>query len=270
MTGRGWRIAAASAIGTSHIKQGTVCQDGHTCRILEDGAGKAVAVLVVSDGAGSASRADEGSYLACRTILEAVEVFLADGNRVIDIGPDIARSWVEMVQMAIAFQAEEDSTVPRDYACTLLAAVIAEDAAAFLQIGDGAMVVADETGEWTWVHWPQRGDYANTTYFVTEEGAVDQLAFDLVKRQVDEVAVFSDGIEALVLHYATKTVHGSFFDKMFVPVRASEVEGVDQSLSAGLKRYLATSMVCERTDDDKTLILATKLAPVMAIEGASE
>lgn len=270
MTGRGWRIAAASAIGTSHLKQGTICQDSHACRILEDGAGKAVAVLVVSDGAGSAPRADKGSDLACRTVVEAVEVFLAEGKRVGDIGLDVARSWIEMCQAAIAFQADEDGATARDYACTLLAAVVGDSAAAFLQIGDGAMVVADETGEWVWVHWPQRGDYANTTYFVTEDGAADQLAFDLVERRVDEVSVFSDGIEALVLHYATKTVHAPFFDRMFAPVRASEMEGLDRSLSAGLERYLATPLVCERTDDDKTLILATRRSPIKTDEDAPQ
>ncbi len=266
MSPRGWRIAAASTIGTSHVKQGTVCQDSHACRIFSDGDGKAVAAFVASDGAGSASRADEGSQIACRTILEAVEVFLADGNRVVDIELDVARSWVAMVQTAIAFRAGEDGMTARDYACTLLVAVVAEDAAAFIQIGDGAMVVADEIGEWTWVHWPQRGDYANTTFFVTEERAVDRMAFDLVLGVIDEVALFTDGIEALVLHYASKTVHAPFFEKMFAPVRASEAENVDEALAAGLERYLASSAVCERTDDDKTLILATRRAPIASAD----
>lgn len=265
----GWRIAAASAIGTSHIRQGTVCQDSHACRIFEDIDRRAVMVLVVSDGAGSADRADMGSYLACRTIQEAVEVYLAGGGRIIDVTLDTARSWVEMVQTAIAFQAEEDGLAPRTYACTLLAAIVAGDSAAFLQIGDGAIVVADEMGEWSWVHWPQRGEFANATYFVTEDGAADQLAFDLAARRIDDVALFTDGIESLVLHYATKTVHTPFFDKMFVPVRALENDGVDGKLSAGLERYLASAPVCERTDDDKTLILATRRrSPV--VEDAEE
>lgn len=254
----GWRIAAASAIGTSHIKQGSVCQDSHACRVFEDCAGRPVAVFVVSDGAGSAPRADEGSHIACRTIVEGLEVFLADGGKVATVDADTARSWVEMVQSAIAFRADEAGAIARDYACTLLAAVVAEDAAAFIQLGDGAMVVSDEAGEWAWVHWPQRGDYANTTYFVTDASAADQMAFDLVERRVDEVALFTDGIEALVLHYATKTVQTSFFEKMFVPVRTLEAKGVDPELSAGLERYLASPTICDRTDDDKTLVLATR------------
>ena len=139
---------------------------------FSDGDGKAVAAFVASDGAGSASRADEGSQIACRTILEAVEVFLADGNRVVDIELDVARSWVAMVQTAIAFRAGEDGMTARDYACTLLVAVVAEDAAAFYRSAMARWWLPTKIGEWTWVHWPQRGDYANTTFFVTEERAV--------------------------------------------------------------------------------------------------
>ena len=94
-----------------------------------------------------------------------------------------------------------------------------------------------------------------------EELAADRMAFDLVSGPIDEVALFTDGIKFLVLHYATKTVHAPFFEKMFSPVRASKTEHVDEALSAGLERYLASPAVCERTDDDKTLILATRRAP---------
>lgn len=191
-----------------------------------------------------------------------------EGNRVADIQRGVARSWVAIVQDTIAARAGENGKAARDYACTLLAAVVAEDAAAFLQIGDGAMVVADEAGEWGWIHWPQRGDYANTTFFVTEDGAADRMAFDRVAGPIDEVAVFTDGIEALVLHYASKTVHAPFFEQMFVPVRASEAHYFDDTLSAGLGRYLASPQVCQRTDDDKTLILATRRRPVPTAEAA--
>lgn len=258
MTSATWRIAAASSIGTSHVKQGSVCQDSHACRIMQDADGSDVVVLVASDGAGSATRADAGSDCACSTIVEAVEVCLAKGRRVASFTFDDARDWVDHVQRAIAYRAEQDGATERDYACTLLVAIIGTDAAAFLQIGDGAMVATDEIGEWSWIHWPQRGDYANSTYFVTEKNACNQMAFDVIARPIDDVAVFTDGIEPLVLHYATKTVHSPFFNAMLGPVLASTRSGLDRNLSTSLEKYLASPKVCERTDDDKTLILATR------------
>lgn len=259
---RGWRIAAASALGTSHAKLGLPCQDAHVVRLLADQDGEDVLVVVVSDGAGSASKADIGSRLTCSTIAEAAEVYLIDGGKVGDIAPSIARSWVGMVQQAIGIRAEKDCSVARDYACTMLVAVVGQDAAAIMQIGDGATVVSDEG--WCWVHWPQHGEFANVTFFVTEHGAEKRLEFDLCKRRIDEIAVFTDGIERLVLHEATKTVFAPFFDRMFPAVRTLKSEGLDSKLSESLKGYLNSKIICDKTDDDKSLVLATRRAPIIA------
>ena len=79
-----------------------------------------------------------------------------------------------------------------------------------------------------------------------------------VDDKLDELAIFSDGIENLVLHKASRSVQQSFFQSMIQPVRKTEATGLDQELSKGLRRYLASSAICERTDDDKTLVLATR------------
>ena len=105
------------------------------------------------------------------------------------------------------------------------------------------------------------GEFANTTYFATEDYAADHLAFEKTAGRIDEVALFSDGIEPLVLHYATKSVHAPFFDRMFPAVRGLGPPGRDAALSDALAAYLDSPAICERTDDDKTLILASRRAP---------
>jgi hypothetical protein len=196
--------------------------------------------------------------LACSVVIEAVEVFLEEGGAVADIAIGTVHSWLAMVQEAIRGQAEDEGGVPRDYACTLIAAVIADDVCAVFQIGDGAAVVPDADG-WCWIHWPQHGEYSNTTFFVTDDGAQDNLAFDLCPFRVDEIALFTDGIENLVLEKATKGVFARFFDGMMPAVRALKAPGLDAALSGSLGNYLASPAVCARTDDDKTLVLATRL-----------
>lgn len=258
---RGWRIAAASALGTSHAKLGTPCQDTHIVKTFADRDGEQVLVVVVSDGAGSAAKAEVGSWLTCSTVLEAAEVYLIDGGKVGDIGPEVAQSWVKMVQRTVSLRAENDGCVTKDYACTMLVAVVGADAAAIMQIGDGATVVSDDNG-WCCVHWPQHGEFANMTNFVTEVRAEEKLAFNLCRRRIDEVAVFSDGIERLVLHEASNTVFTPFFDRMFPAVRAIDAEGLDSRLSDLLGGYLDSEAINEKTDDDKTLVLATRRAPV--------
>jgi hypothetical protein len=45
---------------------------------------------------------------------------------------------------------------------------------------------------------------------------------------------------------------------MFKQVRQSSVDGFDEQLSTNLDKYLSSPRVCERTDDDKTLLMATR------------
>ena len=129
----------------------------------------------------------------------------------------------------------------------------------FAQIGDGAIVVANENGtQWSSVFWPQHGEFANTTNFVVSLGASELLEFFASDEAVNELAVFSDGIENLVLNQASKSAHSPFFNSMFVPVRKLEISGLNEELSAGLATYLESQAICDRTDDDKSLVLASR------------
>jgi hypothetical protein len=87
---------------------------------------------------------------------------------------------------------------------------------------------------------------------------LEVMEFELAPRRIDEVALFTDGIENLVLHRATRSVHEPFFNQMFRAVRESKAVGIDQGLGDALGRYLSSPAVCDRTDDDKTLVLATR------------
>jgi hypothetical protein len=254
----GWRIAAACAVGTSHAKTGAPCQDAWAARVVRRGDGAEVLILAVSDGAGSAAKAEEGSRLACATLVELASAYIGGGGAVGSLTNELSVSWLTAIREKMSRVASENGLTPRDYACTLIAAVVADDEAAFLQIGDGALVVPDEVGGWCWVHWPQHGEFTNTTYFITDDTAASHLLFDVSRRRIMEVAVFTDGLERLVLHHASKTVFGAFFDQMMPAVRGSSAEGIDEPLSASLEAYLGSPAVCAKTDDDKTLVLASR------------
>ncbi len=253
-----WRVASACEIGTSHVGSGTPCQDYSVQATIQTKDGP-VLVVIVCDGAGSAIHSEIGSWLASTTFLELVEVHFENGGSLVDIDRTTAADWIGRTADRLIARAKDDDNSPKDYSCTLLAAVVGDQAAVFVQIGDGAIVVSHggEDG-WNWVFWPQHGEYANQTVFILSSNAVDELQFDLAPRQIDEFAVFSDGIERLVLHAATKTVNDKFFDQMFAPIRASTARGLDKTLSAQLQAYLGSSVVNARTNDDKTLVMATR------------
>lgn len=253
-----WRFAAASAIGTSHIASGAPCQDYAHCALV-GGTQPDVLIGVVCDGAGSAAHSHIGAALAAMTFANLVESHLASGQSVADLTADIARSWVLAVGDALEARAKEEQNSTRDYACTLLAVIAGPQETAFVQVGDGAIVVSHgEDDGWSYVFWPQHGEFANTTNFVVSHNADEVVEFDLASLRIDEFAIFSDGIENLVLHRASRTVHGSFFDKMMKPMRSSNASGKDDQLSRALASYLGSKAICDRTDDDKTLILATR------------
>ena len=156
--------------------------------------------------------------------------------------------------------AVEEGNQVRDYACTLLGAVVGQSGAAYLQIGDGAIVVTgEEVGDYGWIFWPQHGEYANTTNFLTEERAAETLEFE-IGPAVNEVAVFTDGIERLVLDFSSNAVHSPFFRPIFKWLATTEPTD-EQQPSEALITYLGSDHVNKRTDDDKTLVIATRANP---------
>lgn len=251
----------ATAVGVSHIRSDLPCQDVAEYKALTDARGGEVLAFVVSDGAGSASRAEAGAAIAAATLLKKIEIFLAEGGDLSQVAVPLAESWIENVQAEIGAAATAEELTPRDFACTLLAAVVGNDASVFLQIGDGAIVIADdEEDDWGWVFWPQHGEFANTTNFVTEDHFRETLQVLVEQKTVREVALFTDGIERLVLHHSTKTVYAPFFKRMFSVLREGELPGFDAKRSESLASFLNSEAVCARTDDDKSLILATRRA----------
>ena len=258
MTALGWRFALGTSVGPMHARQGTPGQDRAQCRVVSDLDGEAVLLAVVSDGAGSAERSEVGSELACRAWIDAAENSVGK-QKVEEIDAPIALSWLASVRQKLAQRADADNKAIRDYACTLVTAVVGSHAAAFMQTGDGAIVTSKrDAAEWGWVFWPQRGEFANTTFFVTDNNFAQQACFKRISHTIDDLALFTDGIESLVLHYASKSVHRPFFDEIFAPVWASRSDGLDEELCGALERYLSSPIICNRSDDDKSLILASR------------
>ena len=253
-----WRLAAASALGTAHVDLGLPCQDAHRCSVQRTAGGEPVLIAVVCDGAGSAARADAGAQLASQIIHDEIAAALgAEGSGV----RGITQGWIEerlgRFQAAVAARAEAEGCQPKDFACTLLAAAVGPDCAAFFQIGDGAIVIGEDAETYRWIFWPDHGEYENVTFFATGPETADHLQFELVERRIDEVALFSDGLQRLALHYQTRTAHAGFFKPMLATLRAAPADALE-SLSTQLAAYLSSPAVNERTDDDMTLVLASR------------
>ncbi len=252
----GWRWAGARSIGTSHLRTETACQDFARAELFIRPEGQIMAA-VVSDGAGSASHAETGSKLVCLSFLRACREFLI-AKPLEDLVEEDVWDWLDEARETINAKANSLALRPRDFASTLVAVLAGPETSIVVHIGDGAVVWRKPgSEEWEVPSWPYHGEYASTTAFVTDDPQ-PKLSYLRMDEAIQEFALFSDGIERLVLEQATRSAHAPFFNRMLAPLRNSDVAGPDKHLSAALKDYLDSAAVCERTDDDKSLILGVR------------
>ncbi|HEX3651622.1 MAG TPA: PP2C family serine/threonine-protein phosphatase [Rhizomicrobium sp.] len=246
-----WRYSAAKATGTSHIKVGTPCQDRFACKISSSGH----MLIAVADGAGSASKADLGAELASATAIASLEEsFAADS-----VDPlEAVQTAMAVARQRVLDEAAEMEIEPRELSSTLLLVALGPDGSAAGQIGDGIIAVKLDDA-WSWVFWPQHGEFVNTTRFVIEPDAPDHIETSRLAPEVREVAVMTDGLEPLAIEYASRSAYSGFFEGVLQPLRAVASAGEAEQLSQHLQAFLESPRVRERADDDLTLVIASRV-----------
>ena len=74
----------------------------------------------------------------------------------------------------------------------------------------------DEEGGYALFSAPQRGEYANTTNFITSDNWQASLDMRTQRGGVSHVAMFTDGIQSIALNAISgNTPHSPFFDLCF-------------------------------------------------------
>ena len=250
-----WKLLCQSVLGTSHERVGQPCQDYCTAASVPLPEGAAL-VLVCADGAGSAEHSAVGARLACETLLSTIGDWLHRNGTLPLVLETQATQWIRPVHERLVAEAARLEVHPRQLSCTLLFAVLGSEGAAFGQIGDGA-IVARRGDDYEHLLWPRAGEYANTTFFVTDPKFADNLQCVWCAIPPEEVALFTDGLQTLALDFNRRQAHGPFFAPMFQALAAA---AEPEALLGPLVDFLRSPAIAERTDDDKTLILATRRA----------
>ena len=78
-------------------------------------------------------------------------------------------------RQVIQSAAQDKSVRSREFASTILAVAITPDHGVAAQVGDGVIVVRDEEHVWRRVFWPQHGEFVNTTRFLPDDDAMEQM-----------------------------------------------------------------------------------------------
>lgn len=250
-----WRHIAQSVVGRNHSGDGASCQDTCVVRVLGEGDAP-VLVACVADGAGSSTQGAVGAQLACDTVMLAAVAHFDEHRRLDNLDSAAVEHWLDAARDALSQRAAERDHALRDYATTLCVAITSAERSVFVQIGDG-VIVARRHGPLGVVFWPQSGEYANTTTFLTSAEYRDVVQIAVFDHGFTDVAILTDGLSRLALRFDSLTAHPPFFQPLFHALRAAADVDV---LSEELRQFLSSDQVQSKTDDDKTLVLASQVS----------
>ena len=247
-----WRIVAASVCGTSHIKNKQLCQDAHHWQILPNN----VLVIAAADGAGSASLGKVGAMIAVETAIDHIsncrEISphtLADDQLLHTLLTDT----ILASKKAIEEEADISEHLPNDLATTLIIAIATPEIVAVAQIGDGLAVAKDSTGNLIALTIPNNGEYINETTFLTSPDALDTAQIRILRQNIVNIGVLTDGLQMLALNMVVGEPHKPFFLPLFEFVANADDKIVAKEQ---LVKFLSSDRITQRTDDDLTLVIA--------------
>lgn len=247
-----WRFIGTSVIGSSHVQNNTDCQDSCVIEQVATANGN-VLLAIVADGAGSALKGGQGAAIACYS---ASQFIIKQLQTTASVDFSLIKLALLAARTTLTQQAKANDLTLRDYATTLLGVIITQQQAWCFQIGDGAIVLNTASSQGV-VFWPDNGLYANMTYFLTDEDYEQHLYLQEVNTIIQEAVLFTDGLQRLALSFESKTAHNPFFEPIFNALRQAKATDF-AVLTQHLAQFLASESVNKRTDDDKTLVLATR------------
>jgi hypothetical protein len=258
MTSHRWGWIGACSTGTSHLRAGRGCDDAGGCVEVGTQWGPTL-VAIVSDGAGSASLSGIGARIVALEFCRSVSNFVRHGGRATEVDLELTYSWLDRIRDRIGLVANLRRDSRRSFAATLVGCIVQLEGTTVIHIGDGACAIRCAGSDvWTIPSWPAQGEYASTTFFVTDDPQ-PSVTISRLEGPVEEFALFSDGLERLALDFSTSTAFSRFFEPMFRPLRTAP-PGRNRRLSLELRKFLDSQRVTDRTDDDKTLIMARRVA----------
>ncbi len=248
-----WRIAGTAVQGISHQKLGLPCQDAQSYRILPED----ILLIALADGAGTAENSEQGAHcavdFALGTLSEELVENLPTGNDEWEI---LLYRVYEDARQAIQSLADEQDALLRSFATTLTVVIAVGEQLIVAQLGDGAVIARNQEDELFAASHAQRGEYANETFFLTGDDALEHIQIQIREELVSAIAVMSDGLTRLALNLPSYEPHQPFFQPLFAFASAAKDEDL---ASAQLAEFLASDRVCARTDDDKSLVLAVRI-----------
>lgn len=241
-----WHYTCASCIGSNHKNSGEACQDSLAYYVDEE-----ESIFLVADGAGSTKFGGQGAKHVCEFLVESLRGF-SSGLEKEDLEIRLLNARTSLGEIA-----RNANRNLQDYATTILGVLLSNGNAIGFQIGDGAIVYAiKEEDEFQLLTKPDQGSYPNETFFLTSENWKARLQFKTLETRINQFAMFTDGIQDLgIKHGVPPLPHHAFFRPFFEMMRTNSDPNQRQEI---VESFLNSDRVCQRTGDDKTMIIACR------------
>lgn len=252
-----WKVVGATAIGSSHKENNTLCQDFISYQEFPDKNEDITYVLICCDGSGSAQYSDLGALGCIQTMNANISKYLKN-SEITKIQDSDIQLWCIQANTFLNEIAHQVNHDVEDYATTMLVVIVKNSTCIVFQIGDGVIVLGskDKTShEFIVSQWPDKASYANETHFITDDDAT--LHIETTRTSiVDRIAIFSDGLQRIALDEKNRKAHSPFFTPLFNGLKNIKEKDI-HLFENELKKYLNSAIFDEKTDDDRSLMLAT-------------
>lgn len=249
-----WKVVAGSATGPTHLARGEVCQDAYDWRCDEHWL-----VAIVCDGAGSARFGDTGAQHAARSLCR--DLFASIPRNGSDL-TDTAQYWhsrvvcaIDRARNSLVMTHVRNGDSLNDFHSTLVGAIAGPDTGWFFQIGDGGGAAVIEK-QWSSavLTLPENGQYADETFFYTEDHWRQHLRFTPFPSESDLLTLMTDGAMTFVMARGRAGLDAKFIEPVTRFLDNVDVETGKEALVTTLDDPRTFTI----TSDDKTFLWARR------------
>lgn len=245
----------ASATGQRNLDQGVAGQDASHGAVTDG-----LLVAVVCDGAGSVAEGRTGAEFLSRALVDALVGAVRADPGMLDVQADAGARLEAAIEHAVtaarsrlAELADARALTLENFSCTLVGCVASTGGGRFFHIGDGYAIYQGAAGD-SVLSRPENGEYADETFFVTDEDWKDHLRFTPVPRPECGcvIGLMSDGTAPFAVNRERSAFFRPFIDPIGAFLRGAALSDGD----AALRNLLESRRASEISHDDKTLVLA--------------
>ncbi len=228
-----WLGAAASARGRGHVSKDLPCQDA-SLAVVDDG----VAMVITSDGAGSAGFSDQGAEIAVRCTAEVLAQ-----NAPWDDLDALKDRVIDACTAALEARARDLAAAVGQLAATLSFVALHRDSCVVGNLGDG-LVAGYSNSAASLLTTQAKGEFANETVFLTSSSARRRLELRRCRADAyDGFVVMTDGAAESLFQRRSGTLAPAV-DRMLRWLDENTPGAVEKALTESALPMPTSSMNC--------------------------